>query len=322
MLVPTFPRYPYAYLQNLSQVVFQSEALSTSLERIDLQLLAMIQDARQQLAARGLQLENKVFMNGFSASGQFTSGFTIVHPGHIKAAAAGGGNPTAPLDTWNGSELPYMQGTALLEELTGKAFDLEAFKRVPQYFYVGDQDPNFTASPGSFPGSFAECQAIYDSLGANGTFKVYEGVGHWTSEAAWDDMANFFRKFSPTDPDGGTFITSEIWSKAVLEVANNPVPLIWKEIGSDLTPSGDRVVSGYFYAAPDDFEYGSPFNPEVFVKLYISANGWCNIAFNHVTVDDVKIFSSKDYDGTIDQTGTLTLDRRLVEHQYDDVIIY
>jgi dienelactone hydrolase len=201
ILVPTFPRHPYAYLQNLSQVVFQSDSLSASLERIDLQLLAMIQDARQQMATYGLTAEKKIFMTGFSASGQFTSGFAIVHPESIKAAAAGGGNPTAPIGTWNGFELPYMQGTALLEELTGAPFDLNAFKKIPQYFYVGDQDPNFTASPGSFPGSFAECESIYDSLGIESTFKVYPGVGHWISDEAWADVQQFFGNFTP-DPSG------------------------------------------------------------------------------------------------------------------------
>ena len=52
------------------------------------------------------------------------------------------------------------------------------------------------------------------------------------------------------------------------------------------------MVSGYFYADPADFAYGSVYNPEVFVKIYIDPNGWANIAFNHVTVDDVsRLFS-------------------------------
>jgi len=117
--------------------------------------------------------------------------------------------------------------------------------------------------------------------------------------------------------DGGYDITPNLWAKAVLQPPAGPVGLAWKKVGSDTTPSGDRVISGYFYADPADFAYGSEFNPEVFVKVYIAAGGWCNIAFNHVTVDNVSISSAVNYHGSADQLGTASLTSRLVEHQYN-----
>ena len=117
--------------------------------------------------------------------------------------------------------------------------------------------------------------------------------------------------------DGGYVLSSDLWSKAVLQVPGSPVTLIWKEVGSDTTPSGDRVVSGYFYADPANFAYGSAYNPEVFVKLYIATSGWSNMAFNHVTVDDVTIYSANQYAGTPNKTETISLNGRLKEHQYD-----
>ena len=117
----------------------------------------------------------------------------------------------------------------------------------------------------------------------------------------------------------GYTLSSDLWTKAVLQPATGAVNLIWKEVGTDTTPSGDTVVSGYFYASPEDFPYGSLYNPEVFVKVYIATNGWCNMAFNHVTVDGVDISSALNYGGTTDQAGTTTLQNRLVEHQYDGV---
>ncbi len=119
----------------------------------------------------------------------------------------------------------------------------------------------------------------------------------------------------------GDDLTSSLWAKAVLEVPGSPVTLVWKMVGTDITPSGDQVISGYFYADPDDFAYGSSYNPELFVKIYIATNGWCNIAFNHVTVDPVTVYSAHDYAGTAHQTGTATLTNRLVEHQYNGVSI-
>ena len=120
--------------------------------------------------------------------------------------------------------------------------------------------------------------------------------------------------------DGGYDITSALWAKAVLQVTGNPVTLVWKEVGTDITPSGDQVISGYFYADPSDFAFGSQYNPEVFVKIYIATNGWCNLAFNHVTVDDVIVSSSHNYNGTQDQSGSISLSNRLLEHEYTGVI--
>ena len=119
--------------------------------------------------------------------------------------------------------------------------------------------------------------------------------------------------------DVGYNVTSGLWAKAVLEVSGNPVTLVWSEVGTDTTPSGATVVSGFFYADPADFAYGSPYNPELFVKVYIAPDGWCNMAFNHVTVDPVTIYSAHNYVGTADQTGQATLDNRLVEHTYTGV---
>ena len=122
-----------------------------------------------------------------------------------------------------------------------------------------------------------------------------------------------------TSSNQGYILSSGLWAKAVLQPSTGAVNLIWKAVGTDITPSGDTVISGYFYADLNDFAYGSVYNPEIFVKVYISKNGWCNIAYNHVTVDDVTIYSAHNYDGVADQTGSTTLSNRLVEHQYNGV---
>ncbi len=41
-------------------------------------------------------------------------------------------------------------------------------------------------------------------------------------------------------------LSSTLWAEAILQYSGNPVTLVWKVVGSDTTPSGDRVVSGYF----------------------------------------------------------------------------
>jgi len=146
-------------------------------------------------------------------------------------------------------------------------------------------------------------------------------VQHQYNGVAIDDTLRTAGETAATSHSEGYTLNSGLWAKAVLQPSAGAVNLIWKEVGTDITPSGDRVVSGYFYADPNDFAYGSMYNPEVFVKVYIASNGWANMAFNHVTVDSVDISSAHNYVGTSDQSGVATLDGRLLEHQYDGVII-
>ena len=144
--------------------------------------------------------------------------------------------------------------------------------------------------------------------------------------------------------DGGYDVTADLWAKAVLKPASGDVTLVWQMVGAAITPSEAQVISGYFYADPNAFEYGSIYNPEVFVKIYIASDGWCNIAFNHVTVDDVVVSSAYHYEvdtggggsggqqlvgdrvkkqpaaGAV-QSGTITVRSRLVEHGYTAVNI-
>ena len=125
------------------------------------------------------------------------------------------------------------------------------------------------------------------------------------------------RAASAASADGVYALTGELSAKAVLEVQGSaPLNLIWREVGSEVNLAGARVVSGYFYTDPNDSPYGSVYNPEVFVKVYITADGWANIAFNHVTVDPVSIYSAHNYAGTWSQSGSVTLTSRLAEHTY------
>lgn len=136
---------------------------------------------------------------------------------------------------------------------------------------------------------------------------------NWTREKFRQELKSY------SVSGDGYNATAGLWLKAVLQPASGPINLIWQEVGTDTTPAGATVVSGYFYADPTDFAYGSVYNPEVFVKIYVDPSGWANIAFNHVTVDDVAISSAHEYAGTADQTGTVGLTGRLAEHQYTGV---
>ena len=145
LLIPVFSR-PQKY-ENFYTHALDRDSMITKIEglkRIDLQLISMIDDARERLKQKGLILEEKILMYGFSASGMFTNRFTILHPERVKAASVGspGGWPIVPISDYKSQKLRYPIGVADLENLVGSKFDIEVFKKVPIYFYIGNLDKN------------------------------------------------------------------------------------------------------------------------------------------------------------------------------------
>jgi hypothetical protein len=217
LLVPTFPR-PSTHWQIYTHAL-DRDCLTTTvegLERIDLQLIEMIDDARERLESLGHQAGQKVFMMGFSASGQFTSRFAILHPERVLAAAPGspGGWPLAPVASWQGETLDYHVGIADVASLTGSPLDMAAVRAVPIYLYMGDADTNDSVP---FTDGYEEYQSeqvnrlfgttpverwphaeeIYASAGMNATFVLYPGVGHTITNQMLEDLKSFFSSYKP-----------------------------------------------------------------------------------------------------------------------------
>ncbi len=93
LLVPVFPRtrkenLVYTHALDRDAMLSQNEEI----KRLDLQLLAMISDARLRLQDLGIPVEKKVVMTGFSASGSFVNRFTFLHPEKLQAVVSGGLN--------------------------------------------------------------------------------------------------------------------------------------------------------------------------------------------------------------------------------------
>jgi len=212
LLVPIFPRpasQPLMYTHALDRDVMEEQ--SPELKRLDLQLLEMIDDAKNLLSAVNIQVAPKFFMNGFSASGTFTNRFSLLHPDKIKAAAMGGfnGKLMLPQNELNGIKLNYPIGTNDFTDLFGKNFDLAAYKMLPQFIYMGKLDDNDAVQ---YDDAYSEaertiinehigsqvqeryiaCQKIYQQLNITPVFKTYENVGHWTTSAINLEVIRFF----------------------------------------------------------------------------------------------------------------------------------
>jgi dienelactone hydrolase len=213
LLVPAFIRpgedsHIYTHALDRDSLTTERE----DLKRVDLQLIAMIEAARVRLAGSGIQTDEQILLQGFSASGMFANRFTVLHPDRVKAATIGspGGWPIAPIESFENEGLNYPAGIADLESLTGISFDSAAYNAVPQLIYMGSADENdsldFTdgwdevdaqrvdALFGADPLSrWDDAQAIHLAAGANVEFLLIDGVGH-DRKALQGYSTEFFRK--------------------------------------------------------------------------------------------------------------------------------
>jgi len=224
LLVPVFPRPASAW--PVYTHALDRDTLTTrdpTLARLDLQLIAMIDDARARLAAEGHPVAPRVLIQGFSASGMFANRFTALHPERVRAAAVGspGGWPIAPVDAEGGTPLPYPAGVGDMQALTGQRFDATAFARVPQLIYMGSNDDNDSLDLadgwerqvaadvdrlfGDTPvARWPRAQALYRRVGARVRFELVPGVGH-DRKALLDRATAFFQQVltEPTSADSG-----------------------------------------------------------------------------------------------------------------------
>lgn len=215
LLVPVFPRSKTTgniYTHSLDRdVVLQKD---NDLERIDLQLLAMVENAEVKLQEKGISIKERFLMTGFSASGTFANRFSLIHPEKVKAVAAGGLNGILmlPFSEENGQSLTFPAGTKDFEKLFNKRFQLENFKEIPQFLFMGELDDN-DALPYDDAYDEEERQAIYAVLGremlptrwnnsrnrylnsgVKADIRTYREIGHEAPEQVKEDIVKFFSK--------------------------------------------------------------------------------------------------------------------------------
>jgi hypothetical protein len=215
LLVPVFPRPETEwrlYSHMLDRDVLRLK--KGDLKRIDLQLLAMVNVVREKLFEMGYVTEQQIMMTGFSSAGVFANRFAALHPLWVKGYAAGGinGMPILPVTVVGSAKLNYPIGINDYKKIKGEDFDSEAFKRVKQFLYMGDEDSNDavlfddgyskkerhvifkTLGKSMMPDRWMRSQEIYNQAGVQADFKTYVGIGHTINEQVRRDLVAFFRQ--------------------------------------------------------------------------------------------------------------------------------
>lgn len=258
------------FIQSLDTETMQVE--SGEFERIDEQLLRMIEDAQDRLAEHGISVPSEVMLNGFSASGNFVNNFTVLHPDRVASVSAGAinGMATLPQEEYDNRTLDYQIGVADVDELTGEPFDKDAWQEVPQLCYMGETEQSPIDDTLPYRDVWSEEQAdqaeavygedmqtdrmtlsevLYHDADASSRFEVYDGVGHSYSPKIVNDIISFHRRHN--EITSGSFIDGPNVSdnKIVVDLyatADGTTDVLEVRAftdGRDITEDPSRIVS-------------------------------------------------------------------------------
>lgn len=245
LLVPVFPRprsQPVDWHHYVHQLDRETLQISEGdLERVDLQLLDMVEHAQDKLAAESYPVREKIMLNGFSASGNFADRFTVLHPERVLSVTAGGLNGMAllPLEEAKGQTLKYHVGISDVEELIGRSVNLDALDEVNQFLYMGAEDSGDTIGYNDawtsdeleqtaldvygedmIEDRFPFCQQAYEEVGVEAQFQIYQEAGH-SPRDAMDDLVEFHRRSMKGDDVSG--LGESIQSKAEMDVETKEI---------------------------------------------------------------------------------------------------
>lgn len=122
--LPTAP-----YYQQLSAECFENG------KRPDLDIVEAIDKAKEIMDKEyDTKVNDKIFLNGYSSSGCFAQRFSLIHPELIDTACIGGSSGSIPIPN---TDLDYPLGIKNYEELFGKNFNMEEYRKIAFDYYVG-----------------------------------------------------------------------------------------------------------------------------------------------------------------------------------------
>ena len=90
----------------------------------------------------GYLVSSRIMIEGYSSGGMFAQRYALLHPERVKALTGGqcGGNFTLPMVMYGNQTLNWPVGVNNLDNLACIPFDLDAYRDINQFIYIGDLD--------------------------------------------------------------------------------------------------------------------------------------------------------------------------------------
>lgn len=175
---------------------------------IEVQNKNIINEAIPFIRDLGYDVEDKVFMAGYSNNGMYTARFATIYPELLKAIFVGGTIPLLmPEESLSGIVLNYPLGTVDHEFLFGRPFDLTEYNKVAKFTLIG-MNEEWSSMPldwydqintryfqlfGDFgPSQFFSILINFYNLGGSMLTVVNKNTGHYISDNDHKLIKEFF----------------------------------------------------------------------------------------------------------------------------------
>ena len=221
IIVPAFPRFeefPEGYEPGY-YIALDEDALASEtevLERLDKQLINMIDHVQDHLAEKSnselneLDLKERIFITGDSASGSFANRFTKLHPERVRAITTGAQDYIIlPFENIGTEEFNYPSGVNDFRDYTGENFDLDAYKEVAKFYTAGILEGTLNEFAGSLKDPeqreavrnvfgtgllerWDNVEDEYNNYNIPVQFKIYNATSHEIRHDMIEDRINFF----------------------------------------------------------------------------------------------------------------------------------
>jgi len=197
-------------------------------ERVDLQFIAMIEDAKPRLNSNTHTIADQIHYAGGSSAAYFIEKIAPLHPEYISVFSFGAnGLAFLPFEELTDdvpvhsdperTTVPYPIGAGNLEELTGEEFNEEAWMDIEQFRWIGaeDQDPEDSDNyihkrfrsdreisqvveeifgTLQVDDRFETSREIYDHLDVPATFRKFEGQPHAPDRESMQEVVEFHQQ--------------------------------------------------------------------------------------------------------------------------------
>ena len=202
VLIPIIPRCPgldtyyYGYrmfhndfevpirLNEIGFSKFTKEDLN-NFKNLDAQISSMIDFSKDYLKSKKVDVDDKVIFTGYSSGSKFANFYSILNPKKVKMIIAGGtgGLLLNLIKNYNDFIFDYPIGINDLD------FDLENFRKIKQFYYIGLDDTNDPVYPKMKykKDKNGKKQIVYDNdgniefdLDENGNYKFKDDNGSYT----------------------------------------------------------------------------------------------------------------------------------------------
>ena len=130
ILIPILPSEKEGpYWQQLSSECFKKD------KNIHLKIMQTIEKSKAIIKKkRNIEINDKIFLNGYSSSGVFAQRLALIYPEIIDTACIGGASGSIPIID---SRIDYPIGIGNYEKIFQKAFNKEEYTKINFEYYVG-----------------------------------------------------------------------------------------------------------------------------------------------------------------------------------------